>query len=180
MIKLALKAAFTAWLMTLLMACSPLKVLNAFTPSDTFSRTSDLAYGPDPRNKLDIYTPKDAVPDAPVVVFFYGGSWTSGSRGDYAFVGEALASRGIVAVLADYRLYPQVHYQELLRDSAQAVAWTDAHIRQFGGDPAKSVCNGPQCRGLQRGYAGAGPTMAGRSGHDAFHHQGLDRSGRTL
>jgi acetyl esterase/lipase len=137
MIKLALKAVFAAWLMTLLMACSPLKVLNAFTPSDTFSRTSDLAYGPDPRNKLDIYTPKDAAPDAPVVVFFYGGSWISGSRGDYAFVGEALASRGIVAVLADYRLYPQVHYRELLQDSAQAVGWTHAHIRQYGGDPGK-------------------------------------------
>lgn len=137
MIKLALKAVFAAWLMTLLMACSPLKVLNAFTPSSTFSRTSDLAYGPDPRNKVDVYTPKDAAPDAPVVVFFYGGSWTSGSRGDYAFVGEALASRGIVAVLADYRLYPQVHYQELLQDSAQAVVWTRDHIRQFGGDPAK-------------------------------------------
>jgi len=137
MIKLALKAVFAAWLITLLMACSPLKVLDAFTPSDTFSRTSDLAYGPDPRNKLDIYTPKDAAPDAPVVVFFYGGSWISGSRGDYAFVGEALASRGIVAVLADYRLYPQVHYQELLQDSAQAVGWTHAHIRQYGGDPGK-------------------------------------------
>lgn len=137
MIKLALKAVFAAWLMTLLMACSPLKVLNAFTPGSTFSRTSDLAYGPDPRNKLDIYTPKDAAPDAPVVVFFYGGSWISGSRGDYAFVGEALASRGIVAVLADYRLYPQAHYQELLQDSAQAVGWTHAHIRQYGGDPGK-------------------------------------------
>lgn len=137
MIKLALKAVFAAWLMTLLMACTPLKVLNAFTPSSTFSRTSDLAYGPDPRNKLDIYTPKDAAPDAPVVVFFYGGSWISGSRGDYAFVGEALASRGIVAVLADYRLYPQVHYRELLQDSAQAVGWTHAHIRQYGGDPGK-------------------------------------------
>ncbi len=137
MIKLALKAVVAAWLMTLLMACSPLKVLNAFTPSSTFSRTSDLAYGPDPRNKLDIYTPKDAAPDAPVVVFFYGGSWVSGSRGDYAFVGEALASRGIVAVLADYRLYPQVHYQELLQDSAQAVGWTHAHIRQYGGNPGK-------------------------------------------
>ncbi|WP_282370745.1 alpha/beta hydrolase [Pseudomonas sp. PS02290] len=137
MIKLALKAVFAVWLMTLLMACTPLKVLNAFTPSSTFSKTSDLAYGPEPRNKLDIYTPKDAAPDAPVVVFFYGGSWISGSRGDYAFVGEALASRGIVAVLADYRLYPQVHYRELLQDSAQAVGWTHAHIRQYGGDPGK-------------------------------------------
>lgn len=137
MIKRAFKTVIAAWLMTLLIACSALKVLNAFTPGSTFSRTSDLAYGPDPRNKLDIYIPKKAARDAPVVVFFYGGSWNSGSRGDYAFVGEALASKGIVAVLADYRLYPQVHYQGLLQDSAQAVGWTRDHIREFGGDPAK-------------------------------------------
>ncbi len=46
------------------------------------------------------------MPNAPVVVFFYGGSWNSGSKDDYSFVGEALASRGIVVVIADYRLYP--------------------------------------------------------------------------
>jgi acetyl esterase/lipase len=137
MIKMALKAALAGWLMTLLMGCSPLKVLNAFTPGSTFSKTADVAYGPDPRHKLDVYTPNDVAPDAPVVVFFYGGSWNTGSRSDYTFVGEALASRGIVAVLADYRLYPQVHYQGLLEDSAQAVSWTRSHIRQYGGDPQK-------------------------------------------
>jgi acetyl esterase/lipase len=137
MTKLALKAALTGLLMTLLMGCSPLKVLNALTPGSTFIRSADLAYGPDPRNKLDVYTPREASPGAPVVVFFYGGSWNSGSRSDYAFVGEALASQGIVAVVADYRLYPQVHYQGLLKDSAQAVGWTRAHIGQYGGDSSK-------------------------------------------
>ncbi|WP_268798141.1 alpha/beta hydrolase [Pseudomonas huanghezhanensis] len=137
MIKVALKTLVTGWLMTLLMGCSPLKMLNAFTPQSTFTQVSGVAYGPDPRNKLDVYTPRHVAPDAPVVVFFYGGSWNSGDRGDYAFVGEALASRGIVAVLADYRLYPQVHYQGLLEDSAQAVGWTRKHIAQYGGDPSK-------------------------------------------
>jgi acetyl esterase/lipase len=77
------------------------------------------------------------VENAPVVVFFYGGSWNSGSRSDYSFVGEALASRGIVAVLADYRLYPQVRYPLFLEDGAKAVAWTHEHIRQFSGDPKR-------------------------------------------
>lgn len=118
-------------------ACSPLKMLNALTPDGTFDKTEGIAYGSDPRQKLDVYVPRRTVENAPVVVFFYGGSWNSGSRSDYSFVGEALASRGIVAVLADYRLYPQVRYPSFLEDGAKAVAWTHEHIRQFSGDPKR-------------------------------------------
>lgn len=74
---------------------------------------------------------------APVVVFFYGGNWNSGNRGDYAFVGEALASRGIVAVIADYRLYPHVRYPSFLEDGARAVSWATDHVQRFGGDPKR-------------------------------------------
>ncbi|PTT27515.1 alpha/beta hydrolase [Pseudomonas sp. HMWF021] len=123
--------------LALLSGCSPVKLLNALTPEDTFTRTAGIAYGSDPRQKLDVYVPRHAQAGAPVVVFFYGGSWNSGDRADYAFVGEALASRGIVAVLADYRLYPQVRYPSFLEDGAQAVAWTRAHIREFSGNPQR-------------------------------------------
>jgi acetyl esterase/lipase len=128
---------FTLAIAALLAACSPIKVLNALTPSSTFTKTSSIAYGDDPRQKLDIYRPVTALPNAPVVVFFYGGSWNSGSRDDYGFVGEALASRGIVVVIADYRLYPQVRYPAFLQDGAQAVAWTHQHIAEYGADPGK-------------------------------------------
>jgi acetyl esterase/lipase len=113
----------------------PFKTLNAFTLNDTYNKTSDLAYGPDPRNKLDVYAPKNAKGPAPVVIFLYGGNWNSGERGDYRFIGEALASRGMVAVVADYRLYPQVRYPGFLEDAAQAVAWTATKVAQYGGDP---------------------------------------------
>lgn len=129
--------AVSGVLMAILSGCSPLKVLNALTPSSSFSKVSGIAYASDPRQKLDIYQPKSAVPNAPVVVFFYGGSWNSGSREDYGFVGEALASRGMVVVLADYRLYPQVRYPAFLQDGAQAVAWTHRHIADYGADPAR-------------------------------------------
>lgn len=129
--------AFTLAIAALLAACSPIKVLNALTPTSTFTKTSSLAYGDDPRQKLDIYRPVTALPDAPVVVFFYGGSWNSGSKDDYGFVGEALASRGIVVVIADYRLYPQVRYPLFLQDGAQAVAWAYQHSAEYGGDPRK-------------------------------------------
>ena len=127
--------AFTLAIAALLAACSPIKVLNALTPSSTFTKTSAIAYGDDPRQKLDIYRPVPAISNAPVVVFFYGGSWNSGSKDDYGFVGEALASRGIVVVIADYRLYPQVSYPAFLQDGAQAVAWTHQHIADYGADP---------------------------------------------
>ena len=147
MIRAALKWVFVGGLLGLLMGCSPLKVLNALTPDSTFTRTADISYGSDPRNKLDVYTPTRAASDAPVVVFFYGGSWNSGSRSDYRFVGEALASRGIVAVLADYRLYPQVHYQGFLEDSARAVGWTRDHIGQYGGDASRLYVMGHSAGG---------------------------------
>lgn len=124
-------------LSTLLSACSPVSLLNVLTPSDTYSKTSDLAYGSDPRQRLDMYVPATKKPGpTPVVLFFYGGSWNSGSRSDYRFVGEALASHGYVTVIADYRLYPQVRYPDFLNDGAQAFAWVEQHINDYGGDPA--------------------------------------------
>ncbi|MGY2376110.1 alpha/beta hydrolase [Pseudomonas sp. SDO524_S393] len=126
---------FTLALAAFLAACSPIKVLNALTPSSTFTKTSAIAYGDDPRQTLDIYRPLPVISNAPVVVFFYGGSWSSGSKDDYGFVGEALASRGIVVVIADYRLYPQVRYPAFLQDGARAVAWTRQHIAEYGADP---------------------------------------------
>lgn len=115
--------------------CSPLRLINDLAPSDTYRRTTDLAYGPHPRQKLDVYVPALPAPRAPAAVFFYGGSWRSGSRADYLFVGEALASRGIVTAIADYRLYPEVRFPLFVDDSAAAVAWFSAHARDFGGDP---------------------------------------------
>jgi acetyl esterase/lipase len=118
-------------------ACSPVAAINALTPSGAYTLHSDIAYGPDPRDKLDVYVPRDARKPAPVIVFFYGGNWNSGSRKDYEFVGEALASRGMVAVIADYRLYPQVRYPDFLKDCAAAVAWTVREAAALGADPGR-------------------------------------------
>ncbi|MGZ3159309.1 MAG: alpha/beta hydrolase [Burkholderiaceae bacterium] len=124
-------------LLIVTVACSPLTVINAVTSGATYIKTADVAYGADPRQQLDVYVPQGSQRDAPVVVFFYGGNWNSGKRQDYKFVGEALASRGIITVIADYRLYPQVRYPSFVEDSASAVAWSLNHIQEFGGDPKR-------------------------------------------
>ena len=121
----------------LLSACSAVDILNATVASDTYRRTEGLTYGPDVRQAVDVYQPKTAVVGAPMVVFFYGGSWSMGARGDYRFVGEALASRGIVTVVADYRLSPQVHYPVFVQDSALALRWAFDHAQEYGADPAR-------------------------------------------
>ena len=121
----------------LVAACSPVTVLNALAESNASVSVTGIAYGTDPRQKLDIYVPAKQQGPFPVVLFFFGGSWNSGDRADYRFVGEALASRGILAVIADYRLYPQVRYPEFLDDSAHAAAWVLANAPAHGGDPRR-------------------------------------------
>lgn len=112
--------------------CSATDVLNSLVPGNTYRLEPDVAYGPHARQRLDVYLPAQPTTDAPVVVFFYGGSWTRGSRTDYRFVGEALASAGIVAAVADYRLSPQVQWRAILEDCAAATGWTWANAARLG------------------------------------------------
>ena len=119
--------------------CSPLGLYNGLTPADAGSARvgTDIAYGDHPRQRLDIYTPDAAAKPAPVVVIFYGGSWNSGRKEDYAFLGRAIAARGFVAVIADYRLVPHVRFPAFLDDGARAIAWAQAHAREYNGDPGR-------------------------------------------
>jgi len=85
---------------------------------------------------LDVYRPAGAR-GAPIVVFFHGGRWQGGNRTEYAFVGEALAARGVVGVVPDYREYPGVRFPAFVEDAARAVAWAHAHAVSIGGDPQR-------------------------------------------
>jgi acetyl esterase/lipase len=128
---------FLTLLPGLLGGCSSAELINGLIPRDDFRLVADESYGPAARQKLDLYLPVPASGPHPVVVFFYGGNWQTGSKDDYPFLGEALASRGFVVVIPDYRLYPEVRYPEFITDCADAVRWTLAHISQYGGDAGK-------------------------------------------
>lgn len=120
-------------------ACAPTAILNALVASDTHVLTPSVAYGSLSRQQLDVYRPIAAAPAGgyPVAVFFYGGSWNRGERADYRFVAAALASRGVLTLVADYRLYPQVRYPEFLEDCAQAVAYGLREAAALGGNPKR-------------------------------------------
>ena len=131
---------FIAGMTGVLSACSPLQMINRLTPTNTYKVTQGIRYQHQARGHLDVYEPvaRDGYPEPaggyPVVLFIYGGAWDSGNRQEYKFVGEALAARGLVVVIPNYRIYPQVRYPAFLRDNARAVAWTYQHIAAFGGN----------------------------------------------
>ncbi len=125
------------FMLVTLSACAARDVVNAFVPADGHVVHGGIAYGDHVRQRLDVYVPEPVPSAAPVVVFFYGGRWRSGDRDFYRFVGQALASRGYVAVIADYRLYPEVRFPDFVEDGARAVRWARAHARDHGGDPRK-------------------------------------------
>ena len=123
--------------LAILASCSPLTALNVLSPGSASDIVPNLAYGQGARHKLDIYRPARPDANAPVVVFFYGGNWNMGERRDYAFVGHALAARGIIVLIPDYRLYPEVRYPDFLDDAAQALAWSARNVSRYGGDPER-------------------------------------------
>lgn len=125
-----------AWLaaaLSTVAGCSALDVLNAVSKSSANIPALGLAYGDNPRQKLDIYRPVQPMAGpARAVLFFYGGSWREGARTDYAFVGEALAAAGAIAMVADYRLYPEVRYPGFLEDCAAATAFARRWLAREG------------------------------------------------
>lgn len=127
---------------------SPLGTFNALAPRDGGARrvAQGIAYGDGPRRKLDVYAPSDPG-SHPVIVFIYGGSWNSGRRQDYAFAGAALASRGFVSVVPDYRLVPETRFPGFLDDGAASLRWVTEHVGEHGGDASRIVLVGHSAGG---------------------------------
>ena len=126
-------------------ACSPLMIFDTLVTKDPDASriVKDARFGNDPRQMLDVYRPRSPASGAlPIIIFIYGGSWNSGSKNGYSFVGDALAAKGFLVAIADYRLVPNVRYPAFLEDNAAAVKWMIAHARAMGGDPDRIVLVG--------------------------------------
>lgn len=91
--------------------------------------------------KLDVWRP-EGEGQHPVIVFFYGGGWAHGERGHYGFAAKALAARGYVVVVPDYRKVPQVRFPAFNQDGATALKWTQDNIARYQGDPEKVAVMG--------------------------------------
>ncbi|MEO6064199.1 MAG: alpha/beta hydrolase [Lysobacterales bacterium] len=105
---------------------------NAITPSRGVEVRPDLVFDRAHDLRADVFLPRERNAATPVVVFFYGGSWRNGSKSWYRFIGERLASHGLITVIPDYRQYPQVRFPVFIEDAARAVVWARAEYAANG------------------------------------------------
>lgn len=122
-----------------------LRLLNGLAPALAFRLQAGIVYGEGSTERLDVYRPRAPWRGGgprPTVVFLHGGRWQFGHRGLYRFIGEALASRGMAAVIPDYRKYPRVRWPEFAHDCAEAVDWTARHAMTWGGEAGRLVVMG--------------------------------------
>lgn len=106
----------------------------------------DIAYGADPLQKLDVFTPHGAKGGKlPVLLFVHGGGFTRGDKHG-AFYPDNItlwaARNGMVGVNIDYRLAPKNPWPAGVNDLASAIAWTHDNIARYGGDPNRIVLFG--------------------------------------
>lgn len=89
------------------------------------------------RHTLDLYVPTGTAPAGgwPVLMFVHGGSWKSGNKNLYGYLGRSLARRGLLFVAINYRLSPAVKHPAHIEDVARAAAWLKANAARHGGDP---------------------------------------------
>ncbi len=126
-------------------ALSALSIVNGLTASGGVTVSKNILYGDQPTQDLDIYYPK-ALSQAmksqqtitntyPMVVFVYGGSWETGTKEEYAFVGQSLAQAGYVTAVVNYRKAPEHVYPDYVEDTAQAIAWSYKNAASLHADP---------------------------------------------
>lgn len=110
------------WFVVLLGGCSASTLLSKLSGADSYISKRDIPYGRHPKQKMDIYLPTASTPRASnmrcQIMFVYGGSWQSGSKANYGFVGAALAKAGYKVVVPDYRKYPDVVFPDFIHDLA--------------------------------------------------------------
>jgi acetyl esterase/lipase len=138
--RISRRIALTGLAGMLAAGCGRLAFMAANVPAafGAHRRHANLSYGPDPHQRLDVYVPnKTSETPRALIVFWHGGRWSFGDKSDYRFVGAALAELGLVAVLPNYRHYPEVKMPGFMEDAARAGRWAAAHAGEHGADPQR-------------------------------------------
>ncbi|WP_300011797.1 alpha/beta hydrolase [Pseudonocardia sp.] len=156
-------------------AAAALPLLGGRAARERHLRAADLAYGPDPAQRLDVWGPAGPTAGAPVLVQVHGGGWTGGDKAHSAAPLMAhLVAHGWVCVTVNYRLGPHHRWPAMIVDVKRAIAWVKEHIGGYGGDPSFVAISGGSAGGhlaslaaltandpaFQPGFAGADTTLA--------------------
>jgi acetyl esterase/lipase len=138
----------------------PAARVDAVTPSVNVVR--DVAYGPDPRQRFDVYVPR-GVRNAPVILMVHGGAWRIGDKRSRGVVGnkvERWAQAGMVVISVNYRMLPAAAPLEQARDVARALAAAQERLGEWGGDPTRVVLMGHSAGAHLVALLDANPALA--------------------
>lgn len=94
-----------------------------------------VVYGDQPRNRLDLYLPKDSNGPKPVIAFITGGAWIIGYKAWGSLLGQQLSERDIIVACIDYRNFPQGTMSDMVKDASQGISFVCNNIAEYGGDP---------------------------------------------
>ncbi len=130
---------------TSLLSVTMLKIAEKALP---FEVRENLTYGPNERNELDLFLPKDDGKKLrPAVVVIHGGAWRSGDKGQLRMLAELFARRGYVAAAINYRLAPKYSYPAQLDDCQRAVRWLRKNAKEYRVDPKRFGAAGASAGG---------------------------------
>ena len=110
----------------------------------------DISYGDQAkgtRNFLDVYYPEINEQPKDVLVFIHGGSWNSGKKDTYWWLGRNFASKNVVEVNINYSLAPDYQYRQMATDAAEAIKWVKNNISKYGGNPNRIFVMGHSAGG---------------------------------
>jgi len=111
-------------------------------PRERLRHRLDIAYGPAPAERLDLYFPDDRTPPAPIHIFIHGGYWRANARTNYGFLAEPVVASGGICAVIDYTLMPHVRMATLVDEVRRAASWLAANAASFGGNPAAISASG--------------------------------------
>ncbi len=141
-------------------------------PRDGVQVERDLPYGDDPRHRLDVYRPLAAIANpSTVLIFFHGGGFVRGDKGDRENVGLYFSRQGCLVIVPNYRLAPAHRWPSGAEDVMSAYRWASTNAARHGGDPDRIVLAGES--------AGAAH-VAAASLVRRFHPEGFRIAGAVL
>lgn len=129
-------------------------------------KAKDINYAgnTDDANTLNIFYKNDSIKDKPVLVFIHGGSWSSGKKETYWWLGRNFARKGVVTVIINYPLAPNVQYEKMGNDCALAIKWVSENISSYKASPDKIFVMGHSAGGHLAELINADPKYFKKAG----------------
>ena len=155
----------------LMVSAIPTQAADAMPPADRVAVPAgrvlhDVAYGPDPLQRFDVYLPS-RMAGAPLIFYVHGGGWRRGDKAAPNLVDSKQARwtrAGAIVVSANYRLLPDAAPLQQARDVASALAAAQATVAKLGGDADKAVLIGHSAGAHLVALLDASPALAREAG----------------